>query len=127
MDITNEVLQHFKLSIHTANGYLCCEIDGSGKIFEDVTKMLDFYKDHPINYTITSVGVCIKAGRPPLIRTYTDGPINDSESTCHRMPNGTVELVLESPTLTVPRHPPDLAVHCSVRVVQLECTPHVMI
>ena len=92
MDITNEdrpVLQHFKLCIHATNKSVCCEIDGSGKKFGDVSKMLDFYKDHSINYAITSVGALIKAGRPSLMRTDTDGKSYD-------FPNGdAVEVLFE--------------------------------
>ena len=74
--------QHFQLMTHSQN---CCykyEIDGSGKKFDKVSMLLEFYQCNPLNYIVTSIGECGSYYRD---RSDTDGDISES---LHHHENG---------------------------------------
>lgn len=55
------VFQHFQINIHNAKGYNQYELDGSEEKFDAISKLLDFYQNEPVNYTIIGIGEPIQA------------------------------------------------------------------
>lgn len=54
--------QHFQINICNKDGLNQYKLDGSDEEFDAISKLLDFYKDKPVNYTITAgIGESISA------------------------------------------------------------------
>lgn len=53
--------EHFPINILTEDSHCCYEIDGSEKAFDDISKLLDYYKNTPVNYDIVGIGECIES------------------------------------------------------------------
>ena len=55
-----ESLQHFKLDITTHEEMTAYEISSTGKTFDSISTLLEYYQKTPINNNIDSFGECVE-------------------------------------------------------------------
>lgn len=56
-DKDEDVFQNFHIKVeHNQVGDTTFEIDGTGKKHDSIEELLQYYQDHPLNYTIEKIG-----------------------------------------------------------------------